>query len=487
MRFSGYMGMCVSVLWVSVLWVTGILAQDAEPIEMVLHPREIESPVLKYRLLPSELERKEGNAVPILLRLPWEQTQWMTTVYPKLEEWEQRPLTAPEWANSGGVLPHNFYHEMKRAAYRREASWEYPIQETQSLYMILLPDVQGLRAFLGRGLSGRIRYHLSQGELEQAREGILVGFANARHIAQTPFFVNQLVAISIHRIMLERTRELIAQPGSPNLYWALSTLPASLIEMDRAASLESEAFAACLPAVTDLDRPRDEKEWIKMADQLVELLNQLGELPPKPPAAPGASVVEKLLQSIVGEKNRLLVTVRYAREKLPGQVNISSEAVSEMSDTEVVVRWYVFMRQSVDHLAGAALVLPPREAWPQLKAAEEERNMLHHELGANKSPGFKSEANFYVASWTLRQRIASLRIIEAVRHFLATNDGKLPATLEDIKDLPIPLDPLTDRPFEWIVDQNTAILKSPPLPPIAQGLRPISEKSPRLEYRLTVK
>src|SRR5262249_589805 len=162
-----------------------------------------------------------GNAVPILLRLPWEQTPWMNTVYPTLQDWESRPLTAPEWEGSGGVLPEHFYLEMKRAAFRRDAAWEYPIGETQTLYLILLPDIQGMRVFLGQGLSARIRYHLSRGEFEQARNGILVGLANGRHLAQTPFYINQLVALSIHRIMLDRCAELIAQPNSPNLYWAL--------------------------------------------------------------------------------------------------------------------------------------------------------------------------------------------------------------------------------------------------------------------------
>ncbi len=66
------------------------------------------------------------------------------------------------------------------------------------------------------------------GELDKACEGILVGLANGRHLAQTPFYINQLVALSIHQVMLDRTAELISQPDSPNLYWALSTLPDSL-------------------------------------------------------------------------------------------------------------------------------------------------------------------------------------------------------------------------------------------------------------------
>jgi len=218
-----------------------ILAEDPAPPELVLYPQAIESPALKHRLYPAEADRKAGNAAPILLRLPWEQNVWMTKVAPTLHEWSDRPLTAPEWQGAGSVLPQTFYNEMKRAAYRREASWEYPIGE-QSAYQILLPDVQGLRTFLVHGLSVKIRYHLTKGELDQAREGILVGLANSQHVAETPFFINQLVSMVIQRTMLERTRELISQPDSPNLYWPLSTLPGSLAGLDRAANFEASLF-----------------------------------------------------------------------------------------------------------------------------------------------------------------------------------------------------------------------------------------------------
>jgi hypothetical protein len=280
----------------------------------------------------------------------------MTNVFPKLEEWESRPLTAPEWANSGGVLPQNFYDEMKRAAHRRDAHWEYPIHETQTPYMILLPDVQGLRGFLGRGLSARIRYHLSRGELDQAREGILVGLANGRHLAQTPFLVNQLVAAAIHRTMLQRTDELISQPNSPNLYWALSTLPDSLLEMDRAASLESSVFAMTLPAANDLDRPRSETEWREMATQLIQLLRELDELP-REEQPKGTSFLSQILQRLnLGGDARIAEWAEHARSELPELSGYSQERVEAMSDEEAAVRWYVTLRLARDEHLAAVIV-----------------------------------------------------------------------------------------------------------------------------------
>lgn len=471
-----------------VLFGSSLPAEEPKPIELVIEARTIESPVLKYRLLPTEPELKPGNAVPILLRLPWEQTPWMTKVYPTLHEWNERPLTAPEWADSKGVLPDSFFSEMKRAAFRREAQWEYPIYETQTPYMILLPDVQGLRQFLGNGLSAQIRYHLSRGELDRAREGILVGLANSRHLAQTPFYVNQGVAMAIQRTMLERTDELISQPHSPNLYWALSTLPDSLIELDRAASLEGNIFALTFPAANDLDHhSRDAKEWSKMARQLVELLELLEEIPAAERPKENGSVVDQFLKNLnFGEKSRLSELIKHARAELPELLKIPAEKVAAMSDDEAGVRWYVHKRLARDQLKSAALMLPPREAWPQLKRVQAETKEMREKTGA-KGVDFFEPTALFIATWSQQRKIQALRVIEAVRHHLATHDGKLPKTLDEIQDLPIPLDPLTGQAFVWSVDGQTAVLKAPPLPADVVEPGSASANSSVLEYRLRVK
>jgi hypothetical protein len=203
--------------FLAVLFMFGVplSADEPHPIELTIAGRAIETPVLKYRLIPPESEMKPGNAVPILLRLPWDQRLWMTQIFPTLHEWGTRPLNAPEWAQSQGVLPESFYIEMRRAAFRREASWEYPLGEVSTPYRIFLPDVQELSNWLGKGSSARIRYHISRGEFDKAREGIMVGIANSRHIAHTTFDINQLVAIAIHRIMLERVNVSAIQRHMP--------------------------------------------------------------------------------------------------------------------------------------------------------------------------------------------------------------------------------------------------------------------------------
>ena len=56
-----------------------------------------------------------------------------------------------------------------------------------------------------------------------------------------------------------------------------------------------------------------------------------------------------------------------------------------------------------------------------------------------------------------------LQIVEALRLIDAT-DGKLPDRLEDIRAVPIPIDPITGKAFEYTLELDRAILYAPPPP-----------------------
>jgi hypothetical protein len=57
--------------------------------------------------------------------------------------------------------------------------------------------------------------------------------------------------------------------------------------------------------------------------------------------------------------------------------------------------------------------------------------------------------------------IAVLRVLEALRIYAASHEGTLPAGLEDIKEVPIPDDPVTGEPFVYLRDGEKALLQGP--------------------------
>jgi len=59
------------------------------------------------------------------------------------------------------------------------------------------------------------------------------------------------------------------------------------------------------------------------------------------------------------------------------------------------------------------------------------------------------------------RQIAVLRVIEALRLYGAAHAGRLPARLEEITEVPIPVDPVTGRPFEYQLEGDVARLGGP--------------------------
>ena len=62
------------------------------------------------------------------------------------------------------------------------------------------------------------------------------------------------------------------------------------------------------------------------------------------------------------------------------------------------------------------------------------------------------------AAAEMERRQAALRCIEALRLYAAAQDQRLPTTLDEIKEVPIPINPVTGKPFGYHLDGKTAVL-----------------------------
>ena len=65
------------------------------------------------------------------------------------------------------------------------------------------------------------------------------------------------------------------------------------------------------------------------------------------------------------------------------------------------------------------------------------------------------------ATARLDRNIAVLRVLEALRIHAVSHADKLPDTLADVTDVPIPNDPVTGKPFEYQRDGDKAFLRGP--------------------------
>jgi hypothetical protein len=437
----------------------------AQPVtELVISPRAVEHPVLKHRLLPAEYELREGNAAPILLRLAWEQTAYFSKVVPRFEEHLRLPLHDPKLIEAGTLLKRGLYEEMRRAAHRRTAHWEYPIGEQQGM-VISLPDVQGARQLAGRGLSVWIRYHIATGQLEQAAEAIRVGFAISRHYGQTPFVVTQLIRVALNNLLLQRVEELVSQPGAANYYWALSALPRPLVDLRPALELQSQNLEESVEGLDRLEEPRSVEEWDNLARIVFQLYFNM----------PGAKPLTDAEKNEVRQR-----ALARARAELPGWMEGGAGRVAGMPDSEAAVRWLVEQHHRQTQEITATMSLEGPAALEALRALQDRIEGFRKEIGFPGLLCTEIPHGLYLSCHSVQRRIDALRCVEAIRNFTATNSGTLPDTLDQITETPVPNDLLTGKPFQYERSGGSATLSAP-------DIASITGRAPRVHYRLTIR
>jgi hypothetical protein len=421
----------------------------ATPIqELAVHARAVERPLMKYRLFPAEYDLRAGNAAPILVRFPWEQTAYFSQVVPTFDEYLKLPLDHSKLRNAGDVFNPHFYSELKRAAYRRTAEWEYPIGE-KPLANILLPDIQGARSIVGRGLSVWIRHKISRGKLAEAREGILVGLAVSRHYGRTPFVITQLVCIAVDSMMLSRLEELLSQPDSPNLYWALTALPRPLVDLRPSIELEQRFLQMTVPGLENLAELRTEEEWTERAHAVIGLFLEPG----------GASDRTKISSQMILER-----LAKRGRAELPGWIEGGTARVTAMSDSEAGLRWFLHAHEEQSQEVAAFMSLEPPAAIPRLEALQQRLAEFRAEWGVPNLFVLESSLRTYVRAHGLQRQIDALRVVEAIRNYGASHESHVPESVEKIIDTPIPEDPFTGKPFGYAVTAGTATLSAPGIP-----------------------
>src|SRR5437879_3366922 len=113
---------------------SGVLAQDQKDEKwlvdraVTIAPRAEPAPAFAYRLFPTATERKDGNAVPIYLRLNFEQSdasrrEWRETP----AKWNAMPVDKMPLAEAREFINkyRNFYRQFELGARRKSADWNY--------------------------------------------------------------------------------------------------------------------------------------------------------------------------------------------------------------------------------------------------------------------------------------------------------------------------------------------------------------------------
>lgn len=446
------LGMCGWLL------ANSLLAQESEQ-EITLHPVEPAQRSLEYRLLPFSTELKQGNAALEYSRARaqflegdpddrwFEPATWMDL---SAEEFPTaKAQTFLEHYTRAKALKH-----LHRAAYLGRCDWQLPLQEE--------PFASGPAQYvreLARLLALEARVHTIKGNFPAAVRSIRAGYQLARHTGESPILLQGLVASTISRMMSRELEFLIQQPKAPSLYWALGYLPQPLIDLNQAFEYELQLFQRVFPEFEQAKQADyTSEEWLAVWYGGLRKLEALlflewnAEVQWKPnPAKPDLTANLRVLSAAYS-----LWAYPEAKQKLIAS-GYSPEAVEAMPVAKVMLFHLQRTQQELSHQF---------LRWNRVPHHQRQGRETNPLDDGSRDPLVNYLMLFYDTNETVRvagvrdqREIAFLQTLEALRLYTHQHQGKLPDSLDQINELPIPTNPVTGKPFRYRKTDSGAMLE----------------------------
>jgi len=426
-----------------------------EPTETVIRlkvqPAPAPKPALRYQLLPEYRELNPGNTAQAYLICFMEQSNFFFSkeAMENRQKWETMPLKElplKELSQFGyGKLKSGALSQADYAARLDTVDWQVLVKLKRDGVKFLIPEVQWMR-LLGLSLKIRFRVEVAERRFDDALVTAKTIFALAHHLEDYPLAISALVGESIAFLAISPLQEMLEQPGCPNLYWALTNLPKPLVNLRKGLQTERMMLANVFD-VLDETAPMTEAQLQTAVDRIRELIKDTNGLPWL------KEDVGKWLAARVKDEARL----RAGRRRLV-DFGLPEETVKKFPPLQIVLLDDKVATQIWFDDALKAMPLPYWEAEPFLMKRMPPRGTEEESLFIGLTSNFRALRQ---TEARLAQRFALLTCVEALRMHAAEHGGKLPAQLADIK-LPLPVDPVTGKPFVYKLDGDTATLRGTP-------------------------
>ncbi|MCK4283249.1 MAG: hypothetical protein KAX44_02945 [Candidatus Brocadiae bacterium] len=410
---------------------------------LVLHPAPEAVLALKHRLLPGLLDRQDGNAAVQYTRAALMMSERSDEQLKAIDELRNVPAQDLDREKARAVLAlfQDALQKMELAARRKRCDWDLDLSQG---FALLMQDLMYYRQ-LARLLRIQARLEIAEADYEQALHTLQTGFAMAQHVGEAPTLIHALVGMALADIMLGSVEELIQAPGAPNLYWALTALPRPLVSARKGIETELDVLALTYPELRDPESSHlGAAGWRALTEQVLILAG--ADHGSKKELAPTLAA----LATYTDAKRHLLEKGR------------PPEEVEAMPVLHVVAIYMMdgFRRLRDQHFKWH--YVPYWQAQKGFDGAEarlqEGRKTTDAFLAALLLPALR-RAGFQIVK--IDRRVAALRCVEAVRLYAASHNGELPRSLDDVTQVPIPLNPATNEPFDYRVFADKAVLWAP--------------------------
>ncbi|MGN6544003.1 MAG: hypothetical protein ACTHK7_03065 [Aureliella sp.] len=422
--------------------------QAAEQTEapLVVHAAAEPVPALKYRFSPELQQLKPGSAL-----LHYSRAMLMFKNVPldlrrHIDVGTEEPAPTPAELQKLLDATGPVFDEIHALALSEDFKWDHRIRDLRGAAVVsyLLPDVQEGRE-LARLLRRRIDDRLARGDFDGALASIEDGHRLAEFMASGETLIQQLVALAMQEVMREAVEDAIAKPGCPNLYWALASVHDLAPQMQRSIEFELSWFDMIFPMLPEAEaRGGDEQYW---QSRLQELVAEMRELD---------STTDNLGFSVT-------VAAMTARSKAKQQLidaGWKKEEVEAMPPTRaLLIDTHRELRRWADELEKVSL-LPyalsndlSEQAMRRLDrwTAENRYQSVAASIASLLFPGYDGLRRAVARVEFQRHR---LMVVEALRMHAAAHQGKLPKRLDELEPAPAPLNPFTNRPFDYQPQQT---------------------------------
>jgi hypothetical protein len=438
-------------------------AQEVRPVRLALRPAVAPAPALRYRLLPALHELAPGNAVEHYrkaveaMEAARKAAGDAKAPGKRIAAWlELAPAELPRDAVRQFLAAYEeTFRQLDRAARSVSCDWGLAEHARQQRFK-LFSENQSLHELAGF-LALRVRLGALEGHTDRALRALQTGFAFARHVGESPSAAGFLAGSEIATTMIRELELLLAQPGAPSLYWALGDMPRPFLDLRVSLQGARVAAYALFPGL--LGVADDPNAGALTPSQLKAGTDALFtfDLPKGFPMR--AALTLWVRRKHEGSKAALVAAGR-PREKVEQMPHMQVALLHAMLQydrlLDELLKWQNF--PDGEALRGV------KQAERLVRLAKVNALSLAPEVPALPLAPEILPAYFrpFYARARLNRQLAALRCVEAIRLYAAAHGGRLPPTLADVKEAPVPNDPFLGKPFVYRLDKGSATLEGPP-------------------------
>lgn len=421
-----------------VLFCLSSLAQPA-PVSYTISGASPPVPALKYRLLPDLDEQTPGNAAPVYLNGALLLRGYSDAETDQVDKWTSLPLEQFPVEEARKLLEKysGALAQFDIAARREECRWDNTVREQG--FMSLLPHLTEMRKG-ARLISLRARLQIVEKRWDDACYSLRTGMGLSQHLQGNSLLIEALVGQACGSLMMARVREWSSVEGSPNLYWALTNLPRPMSQITKLMETEQSAIFVTLPPL------RGARGKSVPANLWPELIRQL------------AGVAQNTPQE---QLTLPLVTAKFLPRAKAWMIaqGKSQKEVDAMPAVDLVGQWCVadFIEQT-DEL-NKWFGLPYWQGIDGLRQASVGFEQRSGEYGNPLFMVVPAVTRAYTSITKFDREIAAMQTVEAIRAHVAAH-GSLPGALDELRETPSLLDPMTGKQFGYSVSGKQFTIES---------------------------